>query len=157
MFMCSCERIFSGGGLWHRSEGPAGVGCSWLRSALPPQCRKTPISADREGWGCRASLGQGENSKDEQCPIYTVYTVGAKIIRTLGIFKGSVELASTMPIKRIIAGTTCDRSNLLEHWKWWTGPLKVLNPIEQLWGELENNRLDRSIVHSKAWVAEGMG
>ncbi len=34
-----------------------------------------------------ASLGQGENSKDEQCPIYTVYTVGAKIIRTLGIFK----------------------------------------------------------------------
>ncbi len=29
-----------------------------------------------------------------------------------------------MPIKQTIAGTTCDGRNLLEHWKWWTGPSK---------------------------------
>ncbi len=51
-----------------------------------------------------------------------------------------------IPIKRTIARTTCDGRNLLEHWKWWTGP--DLNPIEQIWGELEN-KLDRSIVHLK--------
>lgn len=42
------------------------------------------------------------------------------------------------------AGTICDRRNLLEHWKWWTGP----SSSSEFGGEVENN-LDRSVVRSK--------
>ncbi len=48
-------------------------------------------------------------------------------------------------IKQTIAGTTCDWRHLLKHWKLES---RDLSPIEQIWGELEN-KLDRSIVHSK--------
>ncbi len=49
-----------------------------------------------------------------------------------------------IPIKLTIAGTTRDGRNLLDR------PIQSpdLNTIEQIWGELEN-KLDRSIVHSK--------
>ncbi len=52
----------------------------------------------------------------------------AKIIRTLGIFKrfqlfcwiGHYSTHKTNYCKN-----TCDLRNLLEHWKWWTSPLKA--------------------------------
>ncbi len=50
-----------------------------------------------------------------------------KLLEHLAYLRGFsclFELAITIPMKRTIAGTTCSGRNLLEHWQWWTGPLK---------------------------------
>lgn len=50
----------------------------------------------------------------------------------------------TLNILPTIAGTTCDRNNLLEHWKWWTGPLKVrtLTPLSKFGANWKINWTD---------------
>ncbi len=51
----------------------------------------------------------------------TEYHLGV-VLLDLDLFS---ERTMILNILLTIARTTCDGRNLLEHWKWWTGPLKV--------------------------------
>ncbi len=73
------------------------------------------------------------------------------MIRTVSMFKRFqfffFELAIAIPIKQTIAGIYLRWKTLLDRLKMMGRSLN-LTLIEQIWGELEN-KLDRSIVHSK--------
>ncbi len=88
--------------------------------------------------------------------IYSIYTVMAKIVRTLGIFKRFVVfcwIGYYNTHKTNYCRNYLRWKESAEHWKWWTGPLKVRpqTPSSKLSASWKINWTDLLYIQRKAF------